>query len=674
MKANILTVIMVLGFLNISVAQNYKFGKVSKEELLQNEHPADPSADAAVLYREVKTEFQYTQDSGWYMVTDYFERVKVYNKEGFERANVTIDLYKGEGEDKDKLLGLRGYTYYLDADGKMKDVKLRNDGVFEEETTKFLSQTKITMPDVREGCVIEYKYTINSPFIFNIDEFKFQETIPVDKVKVMFSTPEYFVYKTHQRGWVPYKVNSESRERTMVYRQTSQDLRALGGPGIPQTKTREVRFKEDTYTVELDKVPALQEEPFVGNLNNYTTALQFEMSYIDVPGTPLKTYATNWEDVSKSIYRISEFGNELERKNYFESDIDNLLSGISKPEEKIGVIFSYVLNKMNWNGYNGYFTNEGVKTAYKKGSGNVADINLMLVAMLRHANLEANPVLVSTKAHGIPLFPTRNGFNYVIAAVDLPQGTLLLDATNKDAEIGVLKSSILNWQGRVIRKEGASGWVSLSSLVPAVKSTMVNAEIAPDMEVTGKAKNRFTGNYAFQYRTEYKSLNEDAQRKKIEKSSRQTELSNLQFENLNTPGQPVSLEYDFESLDLVEDVAGKLYFSPMVYLATKETPFKSETRQYPIDYGYPIKDRYIINIELPDGYEVESLPENAVFNLGENTGSYRYLISQVGNKLQLSVEFAINQSFISASEYGNLKKFYELLIAKEQEKVVLSKA
>lgn len=87
-----------------------------------------------------------------------------------------------------------------------------------------------------------------------------------------------------------------------------------------------------------------------------------------------------------------------------------------------------------------------------------------------------------------------------------------------------------------------------------------------------------------------------------------------------------------------------------------------------------MKDCYIINIELPEGYKVESMPENVAYNLGESTGSYRYLISQVGNKIQLSVEFAINESFIGAGEYENLKKFYELLIAKEQEKVVLSKA
>ncbi len=672
MKTNILTAITVLCFLNISVAQNYKFGKVSKEELIQKQHPTDTTADAAVLYREIKTEFQYTQDAGWYMVTDYFERIKIYTKEGFDWANETIDLYTGNGEDK--LIGLKGYTYYLGADGKVEEVKLKNDGIFEEETTKYLSQTKITMPDVREGCIIEYKYTINSPFIFNIDEFKFQETIPVDKVKVVFSSPEYFAYKTHQRGWIPYKVDAKSQDRTMTYRQTTQDLTALHGPGIPETTTREVKFKEDVYTVELDNVPAIKEEAYAGNINNYATSLQFEMSYMDFPGSPLRTYSTTWEDVSKGIYKVDLFGAELERNNYFEDDLKNLLNGVSNPEEKTARIFSYVVNKMSWNGINGYYTNEGVKTAYKKGSGNVADINLMLIAMLRYANLHANPVLVSTTSHGIPLFPTRNGFNYVIAAVDLPQGTLLLDATSKDAEIGVLKSSIMNWQGRIIMKDGSSDWVSLTPQTPAVKSAMVNAEIKSDMTVSGKAQNRYTGNYAFYYRTEFKSLNEDAQRKAIEKNSNQVELTALHFENLETVGKPVSLEYDFESLDAVEDVAGKLYFSPMVFLATKESPFKPETRQYPIDFGFPMKDRYIINIALPEGYKVESMPENAVFSLGENTGSYRYLISQIGNKLQLSVEFSINKSFIGAEEYGNLKKFFELLIAKENEKVVLSKA
>ncbi|QQX75369.1 MULTISPECIES: transglutaminase domain-containing protein [Aequorivita] len=672
MKPSLLTLIAILCFFGTSVAQNYKFGKVSKEELLQKEHPSEPSAEAAILYRETHSNFEYSSDSGFYMVTDVFERIKIYNKEGFDWATKEVDLYQGSSG-KDEISGLKAYTYHLGANEKIEEIKLKSEGIFEEKTNKYIHKVRFTMPDVKEGCIIEYKYTIKSPFISNIDEFRFQETIPVENVEVRFASPEYFVFKTHQKGWVPYKVDKDRRDRTISLSNARSEFDKYGNM-VNKGGAREVKLKEDIYLIKLSNVPAMKEEAYVGNIDNYSTSLKFELSYVDFPGSPLDTYSTTWEDVSKGIYQVDSFGDELARDNYFEDDLNNLLKGVSNPEEKVSRIFSYVLNKMTWNNNTSYYTNEGVKEAYKKGSGNVADINLMLVAMLRKANLNADPVLVSTKNHGMPLFPTRNGFNYVIAGVELPQGVLLLDATNKNAEIGVLRPSIMNWQGRIIKKDGSSGWVSLTPQTPAVKSAMVNAEIKSNMSVTGKAQTRFTGNYALYYRTEYKSLNEDAQRKAIEKNSNQAELSALHFENLETVGKPVSLNYDFESIDAVEDVAGKLYFSPMVFMATKESPFKPETRDYPIDFGYPMKDRYIINITVPEGYKVESMPENAVFNLGENTGSYRYLISQMGNKLQLSVEFSINKSFIAADEYGNLKKFFELLIAKENEKVVLSKA
>ncbi len=673
MKSILLTVIAVVCFFNSSLAQEYKFGKVSKEELIQRVHPTDPTAEAAILYREVHTNFEYSTNSGFYMVTDVFERIKIYTKEGFDWASKEIDLYQSNSGSNDEISGLRAYTYYLDGSDKIEEIKLRNEGIFEEKTTKYVHKLKFTMPDIREGCVIEYKYSIKSPFISNIDEFRFQETIPVENVDVHFASPEYFVFKTHQKGWVPYKVKTDGRDRTVALANARTEYDRYGNL-TSKGGARDFKFKEDIYIINLSNVPALKEEAYAGNIDNYSTGLKFELSYVDFPGSPQKTFSTTWEDVSKGIYEVDSFGNELSKDNYFEDDLNNLLSGISNPEEKVVRIFSFLLNKMTWNNYLGYYTNEGVREAYKKGSGNVADINLMLIAMLRKANLNANPVLVSTKNHGMPLFPTRNGFNYVIAAVELPQGIVLLDATNKDAEIGVLRTSIMNWKGRLITKDGSSSWISLNPQIPAVKSAMVNAEIKPDLKVVGKAQNRFTGNYAFQYRNEYKSLNEDAQRKAVEKEANQAELSNLSFENLNSLGKPVSLDYDFEVVDAVEDVAGKLYFSPLVFLAAKESPFKPETRLYPVDFGYPMKDRYIVNIDLPEGYKVESLPENAVFNLGEDMGSFRYLISQIGNKLQLSVELSINKSFIAAEEYGNLKKFYELLIAKENEKVVLSKA
>lgn len=673
MKSLTITLLFVLSLVQTSFSQDFRFGKVSTEELSQKSHPLDPSANAAVLYREHRTNFEYSQEDGFYVMTEVFERIKIYNKEGFDWATKKVNLYQGGGSSKEIISGLKGYTYNLTSDGKIDEVKLRNDGIFDEEVSKYLEVTKFTMPSITEGSVIEYRYKVKSPFTQNIDEYRFQETIPVDRTYLRFATPEYLNYKTHQKGWLPIKIEKNGIDRTMNFRYTEAAITS-NSSAVDRTRSTDITFREDIYEVTIVNAPALKEEKYVGNIDNYAASLKFELSYTKFPGSPFQTFTATWEDVSKTVFESSSFGDELKRTNYFEEDIDNLLKGVSNENEKMMRVFEFVKTKMTWNSINGIFSDEGVKSAYKNGGGNVGDINLMLTAMLRYAGLNANPVLVSTKAHGIPVYPTINGFNYVIASV-FEGGTniYLLDATNKQNEINILESKLLNWQGRIVSKDGNSTWVSLSPKDHAIANTMVNASFTDDHTVKGTSQNRFTGHYSKEYRNKYTNTNSDDTRKNIEKDFGETEVADINFENLNKLYEPVNLSYNFESFDLVENINDKLYFSPMLYMATKENPFKLDKRMYPIDYGYPVKNRLLIAIEIPEGYQVESLPESVQFSLEQNMGSFRYSSSSSGNKLQLSVEFAINQPFMSADSYAGLKKFYELMIEKENEKVVLSK-
>ncbi len=658
-----------------SFSQDFRFGKVSKEEVLEKQHPTDSTADAAILYREMNTRFQYSESEDFYILTEFYERIKIYNKDGFDWANKRVKLYQGSGGADEEISGLRGYTYFMDGN-KVKDERLRNDGIFDEEVNEYLEVTKFTMPAVTEGCVIEYKYTVKSPFITNIDEYRFQEKIPVNKVQMQFSVPEYFNYKQHQKGWIPFRIEENGTTQSMTLRYTEPVSGGFGGGNIvPERKSTNIEFQENSYTVNLKDVPALKEEAFSGNIDNYSSALKFELSYINYPSSPLEMITTTWEDVSKSIYDSNAFGDQLNRDNYFDDDIDKLLNGINDPNKKMIAIFEYVKRKMNWNSFFGLYAMEGTKNAYKKGSGNVSDINLMLVSMLRYAGFNANPVLVSTKSNGIPFFPTRNGFNYVIASVENGNSVVLMDATNKEGEPNILESELLNWQGRIIREDRTSSWVSLYPSSHASQSTMMNLNInKDDYSISGSAQNRFTGHYALQQRKTYKNIKEEQVRKRLEKSSGETEISNINFENLEKLYTPVSLKYDFENFDAVEEIGGKLYLSPLLFLAMDENPFKLNERNYPIDFEYPMKDRYIVTVNIPEGYKVESVPESTNFVLGENLGAFKYLINNVGGRLQVSVEFAINTAIMPAQNYDMIKKFFKLMIDKEQEKVVLTKA
>ena len=139
------------------------------------------------------------------------------------------------------------------------------------------------------------------------------------------------------------------------------------------------------------------------------------------------------------------------------------MQGATSPAEKIVKVFKHVKQKIKWNGYYGFYPNATLKKSYNEGVGNVGAINLILTSMLRSVGLNANPVLVSTKNNGVPLFPTTKGFNYLVTAVSLEKGTILLDASERYSVPNLLPERAVNWQGRLILKNGASKWVNLSS-------------------------------------------------------------------------------------------------------------------------------------------------------------------------------------------------------------------
>ena len=86
MKNVALTVLFILFIILPSSAQDAKFGKVDKKDLMEKYYPSDSSANAAVLYKKRRSYFRYTQGQGFELVTEIHERIKIYNKEGYDWA------------------------------------------------------------------------------------------------------------------------------------------------------------------------------------------------------------------------------------------------------------------------------------------------------------------------------------------------------------------------------------------------------------------------------------------------------------------------------------------------------------------------------------------------------------------------------------------------------------
>tara|TARA_R110002167_G_scaffold36686_6_gene115867 strand:+ start:775 stop:2826 length:2052 start_codon:yes stop_codon:yes gene_type:complete len=654
---------------NPILAQEIKFGKVSKEELTQESYPLDPSASAAVLYRMHSISFEYIQSLGFRMITKVHERVKIYRQDGFKYATVSESLYK-DGSDRETVNGLKAYTYNLE-NGAIKDFKLEKSGEFKTELNKYYDEEKFTMPNIKEGSVIEYQYQINSPFYWSMDQIVLQYDIPIKYEEVSLAVPEYFIFKPTSKGYLPLhpKYSASSGSINLVNKQQSRE-------GINRTsiRTSNINYIINTTVFEMTGVPALQEEPYVNAMSNYRSALNYELQSVKFPNAVRKSFTTTWEKVVENIYRSDGFGDQLDNAKYFKDDLALIIEGKTGEAERMKAIFDHVQQQMSWNGLLGFTTDKGVKTAYKEKSGNTADINLMLIAMLREAGLDANPVLISTRDHGVPMFPTTKGFNYVVGAVNMEGETVFLDASNKFTKPNLLPTRALNWYGKLIKEDGTFSTVSVMPEKSSKKDIVCTVNIDDSGAVNGKLRTGYTDYNAYLFRNNYIDVTEESYLEKLESRHNGMEISTYNLKNIEEVGKPIIENYEFVVEDQVSVVGNKMYFSPLLHQTVTENPFKLEERSYPIDFSFPWEEKYMMSIMIPKGYRIESLPADVNLVLPNDGGNFLYKIVQQGNMLQLMVNLKMNQAIIPATDYQLIKELYKKVVEKETEKVVLTKS
>ena len=370
---------------------------------------------------------------------------------------------------------------------------------------------------------------------------------------------------------------------------------------------------------------------------------------------------------------MQNFGKELKKTNYFADDLQNLLQNKNNQTDKINAIFNFVKNKVKWNNYYDYFTHEGVKTAYKNGNGNVAEINLILVSMLREAGINANPVLVSTRSHGIPIFPTIEGFNYVIAGIELPNKTILLDATEKYSSVNNLPKRVLNWQGRIVRKNGTSDFIDLFPTVYSLDKKRIGITMEPNGTIKGNARFSYKNLNGILFRNRFDKLVNSELIKALENDYSPIEISKANLFNSDKLDKPLLISMKFTAENQTEIINNKIYFSPLFFLEEKENIFKSDERKLPIDFASPWMDNYSIQITIPDGYKVETLPKNEIIETENNIADFKYTITTKENKIILNVITRVSFPIIPANLYKAFKDIYSKRVKKMKEKVVLIK-
>lgn len=653
-------------------SQSKEFSKVTKEELAATKHHLDSTASASVIFSFGRISFKY--DNGWMYVYEVEKRIKIYDKEGYDEATVKIPYYVGSNNSSSESVSkIKAITYNLEGN-KIATTKIKKSDVYDEEVNDFYKLKGFTLPEIKDGTIIEYSYQITSPFITSFPQWFFQESIPVDYSLFITEIPEFFAYRQYATGFHEIAQQSQEKNVTFSFR---YDVAGSSGPNYveaPRTEMGSVNARVNYIYLEAEDLPKVEPENYVHNINNYRSSVKFEQTgYRNPNETEYKFRNLSWEDVVKTIQKSDRFGGELKRDKYLSEDTHQLTKDLASDEEKAVAILQYLQNRMTWNGFNGVYTSKRLDKIYEEQTGNVADINLIQTKMMRLAGLNAYPVLLSTRSNGIPIAPTINGMNYVVTAVKLNENYVLFDAADKFSAPNLLSEKTLNWFGRMIQDNGYAKEINLTPKTASTSFVSLFIDLHEDGSLSGQVRKQLTHYEASRYRRRYLRLKRDSYIESLENNYGGIQITDHAFTNLNDLSQPLIETFAFEVNELTEQIGEQVYLNPLAFLATNSHTLKQDVRNYPIDFSYPKNERFLVTINLPEGYEVEWVPENAALALPNNMGTFQYVASGAGNQIKLNVSTSINTTILNQDYYPYLKEFFDQLVSKETEQVIIKK-
>jgi hypothetical protein len=640
-----------------------KFGKISPADFDLSQQKFDTSTGGVYIADVGSSQFE-GNTKGWFsLIYKRHARIKILKKEAFNLADVSIPLYFN-GNDEEKLSNVKAATYHLE-NGQVITTKLEESAIFKDKLNKHVLVKKFTLPAVKENCIIEFSYTVTSDFLFNLQPWEFQGEHPRLWSEYNVNMPEFFNYVFLAQGSQKFDINTNKESHG------SFSIIEPGGTGTDNRYNLAGLVVQKQWVMK--NVPPLKEEPYTTSVNNHIAKIEFQLSQYRFPNTAPKDIMGSWAKASEDLIKHEDFGATLiKNNNWLDDDIKKITTNATTNIEKAQKIFAYIRDNFTCTG-NGRYLSTALKNTFKSRNGSVADLNLLLIAMLKHENIEAEPVLLSTRSHGYTheLYPLMDRFNYVIVRVKDNNQTYYLDASKPRIGFNYLPIHCYNGHSRVINAESQPVYLDADS-VRERKTTFVNFLI----DEKGKHTGSFTTNLGY-----YESLNirekiaekgKDDFFKTIKSSySDHFELGNFQVDSLANYEKPVSIKHNISLKDIGDEEI--IYFNPMLSEGYKNNYFKSAERAYPVEMPYTMDETYVMNMIIPNGYEVDELPKSTRVALNENEGSFEYIIQKQDNLVQMRSRIQLKKANFFAEDYEGLRNFFDHVVKKHSEQIVFKK-
>lgn len=627
---------------------DYRFGKVSADELNMTSYDKDPDAAAVYLYEENSLYYQIDREIT--LTNDYRARIKILKSEGTAQADVSIS-YTDEYSVRESVFGIDAVAYNL-VDGKVVKTPLKKQYVFTEQVGEDRKLVKFSIPEVREGTVIEYKFRKTSKNPTYIPSFRFQHDIPVARCRMQALIPEFFKFNINLKGYVKINIEDGSTNGSIG-----------SGSEMFSFNVREIK-------ADASDIPALKREAYVWCLNDFRSMLEFELSQIAFPGVPIRSYAATWENVNDALKK-STFDTHCRIGNPFKDEVAAIKAAEGSPEEKIHAVLRLVQSKIKWNEEYRLFS-QGPRAAAGKGTGSSADINFVLMAALKDAGFQVAPILLSPRHMGRLSYthPTIDGINAFVVRVTLDEGKYAyVDGTNPNSDIDLLPTELLVDRARVYGVNDDSGWCDLTSIAKSALIVNMILKLGEDGTVSGEFIEQHINQPALQASTAYTDAKSEEEYIEGLEKEHGIQIEELALEGTGT--KKLVQKYQISSQPSGSDEF--LYVNATIVPFMSTNKLNAQSRTLPIEFSYPMVYSIRCSLELPEGYTVEEMPKNINIFAYENGVNCKYLAQAVGRFIQFSFQYSMQRIIYLPKEFDDVNSFFGMVTDLSNSQFVIRK-
>jgi Domain of Unknown Function with PDB structure (DUF3857)/Domain of Unknown Function with PDB structure (DUF3858) len=624
--------LLLLAAAGMSSAQGWL--PISPDDLAMKDNPADPGADAMILYRENVVDSRranYGGDSD-----EEYVRIKIFTQQGTQEGHVEIPFQKE-------------YLEVKDVDGRT----IKPDGTIVKFTGQVLETTEakyagtkilvksLTLPDVTPGCIVEYRYRLQG-----------------------------------QPGWVHSEAWTISS--SMFTREAHFRFWPDSSPNSPAAFYRTLRLPKDaviqheangSLTMTMTNIPAVVEEPLMPPRASLETRVDF---YYQGPDAHQEAPLAYWTRIGKQ--RSGEVDHFIDKKSALSSELAKIVAPTDSPETKLRKIYTRTLQIRNLS-MEDFKTEKERKTESLKENANVEDvlnrgaaysrqINFLLVGLARSAGFEAAEVYVAPRNENT-FEPEREDASELRADVVWVRAggkEYYLDPASRYYPFGLLPWYETNAAGLRVTDHGSDLLVTPApSSSDAMLVRHADLTLSDDGSISGVLQIEFGGQRGAVLREGKRKEDETGRIKDIEDEVKEWmpvgstfEISKL--ENWDDIDMPVRASGSVKIPSLASTAVQHMLIPREIFQPLQMSYFVTEKRVNPVYFSYPYEEADDISIHAPAGYVFQAVPKDQKIDLG--AASYEISTGQQGSTAEVRRHLALKGEMFTKEQYPRLRAFF----------------